>query len=74
MVSWLVIVLDVGGSVILLSSYTHHMSLHASRAPHLNRVVRIMPELISLVNRLTNNFLPPTTSLYYITRLELSPR
>ena len=41
MVSWLVIVLDVGGSVIFLSSYNHHMSLEASRAQHDNRVVLI---------------------------------
>ena len=34
MVSWLVIVLDVVGSVIFLSSYNHHMSLESSRAQH----------------------------------------
>ena len=39
MVSWLVIVLDVGGSVIFLSSYNHHMSLEASRARHEKRAV-----------------------------------
>lgn len=43
MVSWLVIVLDVGGSVILLSSYNHHMSLEASRVLHENRAVLITP-------------------------------
>ena len=43
MVPWLVIVLDVGGSVIFLSSYNLHMSLEASRAWHENRAVLITP-------------------------------